>query len=229
MKILLRTSREYLVNSFAEFILSKIPSDENSIIQVVDCENFYVIKGKTSHKEILDLNLIKDNLFKDNPDLKNEKKLLNTIDLIDYGCKLEESKKFCDVFYNTENCSYKRNFSEKDNELVISSHFPFGYSLSMGRLLYFFAKKLVYNIPPNFVYEKLLVTVSKQRGQMNISFQEEDGSPIETLDSLFLDCADMSMQKFKKDVIESNWVEELNFYERDLEFLKKKIEGIILV
>jgi hypothetical protein len=73
------------------------------------------------------------------------------------------------------------------------------------------------------------VTVSKQRGQMNISFQEEDGSPIETLDSLFLDCADMSMQKFKKDVIESNWVEELNFYERDLEFLKKKIEGIILV
>jgi hypothetical protein len=229
MKTLLRNSREYLVNSLSEFILSEIPSNENSIIQVVDCENFYVVKGKTSYKEILDLNKIKDNFYTQNPDLKNEKKLLNTIDLVDYGCKLEESNKFSDFFYNTENCSFKKEIFEKESELVVSSHFPFGYSLDMGRLLYFFAKKLVYNIPPNLIFEKLLVTVRRDKGQMNISFQEEDGTVLETLNSLFLDCADLNVQKFRKEVIESNWSEELKFYEKDLDFLKNKIKGIISI
>jgi hypothetical protein len=161
--------------------------------------------------------------------LKNEKKLLNTIDLVDYGCKLEESNKFSDFFYNTENCSFKKEIFEKESELVVSSHFPFGYSLDMGRLLYFFAKKLVYNIPPNLIFEKLLVTVRRDKGQMNISFQEEDGTVLETLNSLFLDCADLNVQKFRKEVIESNWSEELKFYEKDLDFLKNKIKGIISI
>ena len=47
------TSRLSLVNLFADFILNQIPSDEETIIQVVDCLNFYVIKGKTTHTEPL--------------------------------------------------------------------------------------------------------------------------------------------------------------------------------
>jgi len=35
----------------ADFILNKIPKEEESIIQVIDCQNFYVIKGKTTHKK----------------------------------------------------------------------------------------------------------------------------------------------------------------------------------
>ncbi len=229
MKILLRTSREFFVNSFSEFILSKIPFKENSIVQVVDCENFYVVKGKTTSKEILDLNKIKDDFLTQNPDLKNEKKLLNTIDLIDYGCKLQEVKKFSGFFYNLENCSLKKGILEKEEELVVSSIFPFGYSLEMGRLLYFFAKRLVYNIPPNLVFENLLLTIKKDRGQFEILFQEADGTVLETLNSLFLDCADFNVQKFKKEVIESNWNQELNFYEKDLDFLKNKIKGIISI
>ena len=229
MKILSRTSREFFVNSLSEFILSKIQFKENSIIQVVDCENFYVVKGKTTSKEILDLNKVKDEFYTKNPDLKNEKKLLNTIDLIDYGCKLSEVKKFSGIFYNSENCSIKKEILEMADELVISSKFPFGYSLEMGRLLYFFAKRLIYNIPPNLVFEKLLLTIKKDKGQIEILFQEEDGTVLETLNSLFLDCVDTNAQKFKKEVIESNWNEELNFYEKDLDFLKKKIKGIISI
>lgn len=229
MKILSRTSREFFVNSFSEFILSKIPTNENSIIQVVDCENFYVVKGKTSSKEILDLNKVKDDFLIQNPDLKNERKLLNTIDLIDYGCKLEEIKKFSGLFYNSENCSFKKEVLERENELVVSSNFPFGYSLDMGRLLYFFAKRLVYNIPPNLVFDKLHITIKKDKGRLEILFKEEDGTVLETLNSLFLDCVDFNAQKFKKEVLESNWNEELKFYEKDLDFLKNKIKGIISI
>jgi hypothetical protein len=42
-------SRLALVNLFADFILNKIPKEEESIIQVIDCFNFYVIKGKTTY------------------------------------------------------------------------------------------------------------------------------------------------------------------------------------
>ena len=45
------TSKLSIVNLLADYILNKIPKDEESIIQVVDCMNFYVIKGKTTYKE----------------------------------------------------------------------------------------------------------------------------------------------------------------------------------
>jgi hypothetical protein len=54
------TSKLSIVNLLADYILSKIPKDEESIIQVVDCMNFYVIKGKTTYEETLDIAKIKD-------------------------------------------------------------------------------------------------------------------------------------------------------------------------
>ena len=37
-------SRVFITNLFADFILSKISNEEQSIINVVDCKNFYIIK-----------------------------------------------------------------------------------------------------------------------------------------------------------------------------------------
>ena len=49
------TSRTAIVNLFADFILSKIPQNKHSIIQVADCINFFVIKGKTSYGDLLNI------------------------------------------------------------------------------------------------------------------------------------------------------------------------------
>ena len=54
------SSRISIVNLLSDFILSKIPSNEDTIISVIDCKNFFVIKGKTSHKELLDTPKIVD-------------------------------------------------------------------------------------------------------------------------------------------------------------------------
>lgn len=229
MNILSKNSRGYLVNSFADFIISKIPTKELSIIQVVDCENFYVVKGKTTYKEILDLNKVKDEFFEKNPDLKNEKKLLNTIDIIDYGSKIVETEKYKNIFFNSNNCFYSKNILDTPLELIYTSSFPFGYSLDMGRLLYYYAKKLIYNIPPAFLYDEIILEIKRENNILVLKFHDIHGNPIQELDSVFLDCVDFNLEKFKKEVLENNWLEELEFQENDLEFLKKPIEGIIYI
>jgi hypothetical protein len=57
-------SRILITNLFADFILSKIPHNEDSIIKVVDCKNFFIIKGKTSYNQVLDLSEILNEFIK---------------------------------------------------------------------------------------------------------------------------------------------------------------------
>ena len=82
------TSKLSIVNLFADFILNQIPKDEESIIQVADCLNFYVIKGKTTYKEPLDIAKIKDEFITKFEELMGDLKLSHTIDLIEYDSKL---------------------------------------------------------------------------------------------------------------------------------------------
>jgi hypothetical protein len=44
-----------IINLFSDYILKSIPDDENTIIQIADCGNFCVIKGKTSYNIPLDI------------------------------------------------------------------------------------------------------------------------------------------------------------------------------
>lgn len=247
MNIISKKTRTFLINLFADFILNKIPTEEFSIIEVVDCENFYVVKGKTSYTEILDLNKIKDEFLLKYPELKNEKKLLNTIDLIDYGIKMIPVVEFKNIFFNSSNCSFHSNqiesFKKEDNknfsydgftkeledELVLKSNFPYGHSLGMGRLLYYLCKHLVYNIPANFPFEKIIVKIPSLDFENNLVFEDESGSEIESLKSLFLDCFDFNLIKFEEEIKKLDWSEELTNPTEDFEFLKRKIDGIILV
>ena len=44
MTIKKQSSRIFLINLFADFIISKIPHEEQSIINLVDCKNFILVK-----------------------------------------------------------------------------------------------------------------------------------------------------------------------------------------
>ena len=46
-------TRVYTVNLFADYLVSKIHPNEESIFSIADCKNFFIIKGKTTQKEIL--------------------------------------------------------------------------------------------------------------------------------------------------------------------------------
>ena len=103
-------SRLGIVNLISDFILKKIPFKEKSVIQVSDCENFFVIKGKTSYKNVLNLTEILDEIKKKYKKIFTEElQLSRIIDLVEYGVELQKIDSITLNFYKTKNCIYNQN------------------------------------------------------------------------------------------------------------------------
>jgi hypothetical protein len=200
-------SKVFLTNLLADFILSKIPKNEHSIIRVIDCGNFYIVKAKTSHKESLDISEIVTEFSEKFSDYLGDKEITRTIDLIEYDANMFEQLELRATYYNSTNCSYhetqinefgKTNLSYAydgnlvevdDSELSFISEFPHGYSLSQGRLLYYYGKSLRYNedsvdpIKYHLVKEKL--DMSEIKNEMEkLDWFVELTNPLEEYDIL---------------------------------------------
>jgi hypothetical protein len=200
-------SKIFLTNLLADFILSKIPKNEHSIIRVIDCGNFYIVKAKTSHKEILDISEIITEFSEKFSVYLGDKKITHTIDLIEYGSTMFEQLELRATYFNSTNCSYHESqinefvktdssysyngdvIEVDDNELSFLSEFPHGYSLSQGRLLYYYGKNLRYNdnsvdpIKYHLVKEKL--DMSEIKNEMEkLDWFVELTNPLEEYDVL---------------------------------------------
>ena len=109
-------SRLSLVNLFADFILNQIPNEEETIIQVVDCFNFYVIKGKTTYNEPLNIGELRDEFTSKFEELIGETKITHTIDLIEYDSKIDKVDYLSFTLHNNnKNCSYHHKQLESFN------------------------------------------------------------------------------------------------------------------
>ena len=231
--------KKFLVNLLSDFILNKIPHQESSIIKIVDCENFYVIKGKTTSKEVL---FIPDIISEFNEKYKEHvdtKKLTHTIDLIEYDSELKEVVEITQTFHNnTPNCSYHwkevERFDEliEKDELVYVSEFPFGYSLSQGRDLYYYGKHIFYSIPSNYPHTSLTLTLSKEKNedgeQKLIVFDEFFKSEDETLYSAILDVFDFDYNRLSKKMKKVDWSVELTNPLEEYSFLKERNKDFII-
>jgi hypothetical protein len=247
------TSKLAIVNLLADFILNKIPKEEESIIQVIDCQNFYVIKGKTTHKEPLDIISIKDEFIKKFESNIGELKPTHSIDLIEYNASLNKKNELTFTYHNSINCSYHHkqineykkmnelsydyNFSvttinEEDN-LVFCSEFPHGYSLGQGRLLYYYGKNIMYKIPPTYPVSTLTFNMSNNK--------TEDGEPVfsvidnfygeenETLTSAILDVFDFNTHKLEMEIKKVDWSIEVTNPLQDYSFLKTINKDFIIL
>lgn len=233
-------SRVHTVNLFADFILSKIPNTEETIITIADCKNFMVVKGKTTHKEILDLfNLCSEFNEKYEPKYP----ISHTIDLIEYDSKLSSIKETSFTLHNSDNCSYHNSQIEQflkndmsygfeyipieidDDSLIITSEFPYGYSLGQGRLLYQYGKHIFYSIPPSYPVSTLTITLSTEKNDngeniitiYNNTIQKED----EVLKSAILDVFDFDMSWLQSEMKKVDWSIELTNPLGDYSFIKK--------
>jgi hypothetical protein len=235
-------SRLSVVNLFADFILNKIPKNEQTIIQVVDCLNFYVIKGKTTHNELLNMSEIIDEFKKISPETNNGRKLSHTFDLIEYGQDLSEVNKITFTYHNTENCaynyeqidaflsndenSYDYNFHLKkisdETYLSVSSEFPHGYSLGQGRLYYYYGKYIMYNIPPTYFLNNLTMTIGKNPEETFDCDDEELKSPI-------LDMFDFDMNWLNTEIKKVDWSIELTNPLKEYDFLKIKVKDFLII
>ena len=112
----------------------------------------------------------------------------HTIDLIEYDVKLESTQSISHSFFNSENCSYNYKQIEQykknseisydycfkvseldDKDLVLCSEFPHGYSSEMGRLLYYYGKKITYSIPSTYPFTSIVMTIPSKDHEENFS------------------------------------------------------------
>lgn len=244
-------SRISITNLFADFILSKISQDESSIIKVVDCINFYIIKGKTTSKDVLDIPTLLDEFTTKYSDSLNGIKLSHTIDLIEYDVKLKEKENYQFIYHNSLNCSYHHtqidSYNEKNSSydynlitteldeesMFFDSEFPHGYSLDQGRALYYYGKHIYYSISPNYPVNSLIFDMSKNK--------TEEGEPIftvknlssdkinNTLTSAILDVFDFDMSWIKKEYKKVDWSLELLNPLEDFDFVKKINKELVII
>lgn len=116
MKLINIRSRRGAVNLFADFIMQKINknSDDKTVIQVTDCNNFYVINGCTTVKQIQDLTSIKNEFIRTYSYLLDfDFSKTNLIDLIKYDYDVKTPKQLSFTYFNSERPIY--------NDLVIKN------------------------------------------------------------------------------------------------------------
>lgn len=244
-------SRLSILNLFADFILNKIPKEEESIIQIVDCLNFYVIKGKTTYNEPLDISSIRDEFISKYESVLGDIKMTHTIDLVEYDTKINKVVSSSFTYHdNSYNCSYHQSQIQsyqfdksksydfdhvvkpisEESQLFYYSEFPHGYSLNQGRLLYYYGKHIFYNIPP--VHNKTTFTfhMSLEKGedgdQMFYIIQNQIQE--KRLTSAVLDMFDFDMSWLETEIKKVDWSVEITNPLEDYDFLKKKIKDFIV-
>lgn len=228
MRIISNKSREFKINLFADFIISKISPSESSIIQIVDCSNFWIIKGKTSSREILDLTKLKEEFIENFNEHFDENFVFQTIDLIEYGCEINSVQSFEIMLYNSVNCSYKKEqieFFLKNSEknipdddlsknfglesLFYFSTFPHGYSLDQGRTLFYYCKFICQNLSKSYLFDKLIFKISEEDNERNFKIiNPQDYTTDEKLTSCILDFFDFDFVKINKKVLTEGFFNE---------------------
>lgn len=230
-----RNTRTFNVNLLADFLLKNIPSDETTVLQISDCENFYVVKGKTSSKKLLDLSKLIDEYYEKYKEFLPEKFTKNSIDLIEYDSDLDDVNQIEIKLFNTDNCSYSHlEISKEKNELepmIVSSDFPHGYSLNQGRLLYYYLKNIVYSIPTNYIFTELTFQFKKieniELKVYNNFFTNFDEDEI--LKSAILDCFDFDTNELSNKIKKVDCLEELINPLSEYDFLKEIKKDFIII
>jgi hypothetical protein len=237
MKLIKYNSKKGIVNLFSDYILQKIDRSLNSIIQITDLNNFFIINGITESQVLLDISKIKDEFISEYSGLLKDSgysENINTMDLIQYGKSFIEgdNRNLWTTFYNSTRPIYhtdvmSANLSDKQihsidysNGLVyemdytsvtptskftispiqMTSEFPHGYSLSMGRTLYYYSEYITNQIiSPSMANQiDILLTNKVNNGEQVIEFKFDSLISEKKIKSMVLDIFDFDFEGFNK-------------------------------
>jgi hypothetical protein len=199
MRKLEKNTRRYFVNLFSDYILSKFEKQENTIIQVTDCETFVVVNGVTTSSKEINFNELKYEFIESFKDLFEslEIKDINVIDIIKYEQKLEEFKK---GWISVNKSLY---VSEEDpiSDISVSSEFPYGHSLGCGRGMYYYShyifNHMYYLLGVNDLYF-FYTTEMNDDEDYKIKITSDSKLQKKTIKDLVLDVFDMDLTEFNQ-------------------------------
>lgn len=231
MRLLNKNSKRFIINLFSDFILSKINRSEKSIIQVSDCDNFVVVKGKSTSKDILDLLAIKDEFFGKFKDILDEVGIdhMNIIDLISYGSKVGPIES---GWINVNKNLYTED-QEPLSNMIITSEFPYGHSLECGRSMLYYSNYIF-----NHMYSLLGVNDLKFYFTTDIDSEEDfkinivSNSKInkEKIKSLILDVFNFDLKDFNDSLVGYDLIEDLTHQNKEKPYMRQdKLEHVIML
>jgi hypothetical protein len=205
--------------------MKELGIENDTKIQVCICDNFIVVKGETSSKDIINLSKILEDFHQKYTEVKSTK---NIIDLIEYNVKLTWSNSINFQFNNQENCGVKIFDDERDYFSI--SSFPYGYSFSQDRLLYYYFKKIVYSIPSSYPFNKISFLVTKENNKIDFTITDDYlNNQNDCLKSIILDLYDFDLVSFGKEIKKMDLDVELLNPQDDIEFLKIRNENFLFI
>jgi hypothetical protein len=201
MKIVNLRSRKGLVNLLADYLVSKIGSEIETIIQVTDCRSFFVVNGITKSIKVLDMQSVMIEFQEKFAHLLDEQKI-NTIDLIEYDGEPKSNEKLWFHFLNEERILCKSLITEDDNDtLQVSSYFPYGYSKTVDR------NKLYYT---EYICNQLFSVIYSEKIDFMFGTKTDDEQSIEIkghsiyqdsdIESMVLDVFEFDLESFNNTI-----------------------------
>jgi len=201
MKMVNLKSRKGLVNLLADYLVSKIGSEIETIIQVTDCKSFFVINGITKSTKVLDMQSVTTEFQEKFAHLLDELKI-NTIDLIEYDGEPKSNEKLWFNFLNEERILCKSLITEDDDDtLQVSSYFPYGYSKPVDR------NKLYYT---EYICNQLFSVIHSEKIEFMFGTKTDDEQSIKIkghsiyedsdIESMVLDVFDFDLESFNNTI-----------------------------
>jgi hypothetical protein len=230
MRKINKNSRRGIVNLFADFILTRIDKKENSIIQVTDCETFFVINGQTTSETVLDIEKIKTDFSEWFGDILKDVGIekINTIDVIRYGQEINNIEKG----WINVNKEVFVDEAEPIRELSISSEFPYGYSLNCGRLMTYYSHYVFNHMYSLMGVDNLKLYFTKEEDEnqdLKIKIVSDSKYNNDVIKSLVLDVFSFDLTEFSKYVKDYDLLQDILFPGKEKPYLKQDmLEHVIL-
>ena len=201
MRLINKNSKRGIVNLFAEFILSKIDKNKDSIIQVSDVGSFYVVNGITTSEIFLDINLIRDEFTEKFKEILIELniKLLNVVDVINYNQKISNIET---GWVKVNKIPFTQEY-EPLSEISINSEFPYGHSLNCGRLMVYYTHYMFNQVYSTIMTDEVHFFFTKELNDdedFNIKIVPKSVLYKTIIKSLILDLFNFDLEDFETKV-----------------------------
>jgi hypothetical protein len=231
MRKLEKNTRRYFVNLFSDYILSKFEKQDDTIIQVTDCETFIVVNGITTSNKEINLNDLKMEFIESFKELFDSLgiKEINVIDIIKYEQSIEEFKKG----WVSVNKSQYVTEEEPISEINVSSEFPYGHSLGCGRGMYYYSHYIFNHMYNLLGIDKLYFFYSNELDEdedYKIKISSDSKISSKTIKNLVLDVFDMDLTLFNEKLLNYDFIKDILDPESPKPYLiQDRLEDIILL
>jgi hypothetical protein len=119
-----------------------------------------------------------------------------------------------------------------DDLLITTSEFPHGYSLSQGRLIYYYGKHIFYSIPTNYPVSTISLKLSTTKNEENENiisvYNPHKEMEDEVLKSAILDVFDFDMSWLSTEIKKVDWSIELTNPLEEYSFIKKRNKDFVI-